>query len=74
MVSAGVLEEEEGGREERVDGSMGPRIWEGLRVSSSVPGGWIGSYSEVASRPASFRIILEPPGWESRNSGGAQWD
>lgn len=27
------------GRAERVDGSMGPRIWVGLRVSSRVPGG-----------------------------------
>lgn len=30
----------------------------------------MGSYSEVASLPASLRIILEPPGCESRKSIG----
>lgn len=59
------------GRERReaiVEGSIGPSIWAGLSVSSSVPGGWMGSYSEVASVPASFRMIFEPPGCSSRKS------
>lgn len=49
-----------------VSGSSWPRRQEGERLSSSVPGGWMGSYSSVASLPASWRIILDPPGWEGR--------
>lgn len=52
----------------RVSGSMVPSLAEGLRFSSNVPGGWMGSYSSVASLPESWRMILEPPGWEGRNS------
>ena len=47
---------------------MGPRLHDGERLFSSVPGGCMGSYSEVASCPASLRMMLEPPGWEGRNS------
>lgn len=65
IVDFGFVEEGEA----RVEGSMGPRICEGVRFSSRVPGGWMGSYSEVASWPASFKMIFEPPGWESRKSG-----
>lgn len=64
VVEAGA---EEGARE-TVRGSRGPRICAGARVSSRVPGGWIGSYSEVASVPASFKMIFAPPGCESRKS------
>ena len=46
--------------------SIAPRLAEEEREDSSVPGGWTGSYSEVASLPASLRIILEPPGCEGR--------
>ena len=49
-----------------VDLSISPRSAEEWRESSSVPGGWTGSYSEVASWPASWRMIFEPPGWEGR--------
>jgi hypothetical protein len=35
-----------------VEGSNGPRICEGESVSSRIPAGWMGSYSDVASRPA----------------------
>jgi len=45
-------------------GSTIPRHCSGLRDSSRVPGGCIGSYSSVASVPASCRMILEPPGCE----------
>ena len=62
-----------------VEESIAPSFAEGERLSSKVPGGWIGSYSSlrgvryyletvaggitnVASRPASLRIIFEPPG------------
>lgn len=52
----------------RVSGLTVPRKASGLRFSSRVPGGWIGSYSSVASLPASLRMILEPPGWSGRKS------
>ena len=52
----------------RLSGSTLPSLAAGLRFSSSVPGGWIGSYSSVASRPASLRMMLEPPGWLGRKS------
>jgi len=51
-----------------VEGSIAPRICGLERVSSRSPGGWIGSYSSVASLPASWRITLAPPGWESIKS------
>lgn len=47
----------------RVSGSTVPRKASGLRLSSKVPGGWMGSYSSVASVPASLRMTLTPPGW-----------
>ena len=50
----------------RVVGSMGPRFASGGRFSSSVPGGCTGSYSSVASFPASFNTILLPPGCDGR--------
>jgi hypothetical protein len=39
-----------------------PSFAVGGRFSSRVPGGWMGSYSEVQSRPASLRMMAEPPG------------
>jgi hypothetical protein len=56
----------------RVEVSILPSFLEGSRFSSSVPGGWIGSYSSVASLPASLRMIFEPPGWEERKSVTSQ--
>lgn len=51
-----------------VAGSIGPRLQEASRLSSRVPWGWMGSYSEVAScPPESLRMILLPPGWDGRN-------
>lgn len=50
----------------RVDSSMLPKQAEASRFSSSVPGGWTGSYASVASLPASWRMILEPPGCSER--------
>lgn len=47
----------------RVSGSTVPKRAAGLRLSSNVPGGWMGSYSSVASVPASLRMTLTPPGW-----------
>lgn len=40
----------------------GPRHWEGERFFWIVSGGCIGSYAEVASPPAYFRMMLGPPG------------
>lgn len=45
-----------------------PSLASGLRFSSIVPGGWIGSYSSVASLPASLRMIFAPPGCSERKS------
>ena len=47
----------------RVSGLTVPSLALGFKFSSRVPGGCMGSYSSVASVPASWRIILEPPGW-----------
>lgn len=53
---------------DNVSGLMVPRNASGLRLSSRVPEGWIGSNSSVASLPASWRIIWAPPGCFWRKS------
>ena len=50
----------------RVEASMGPSRHDSGRFSSSVPGGCIGSYSSVASLPASLSMMEEPPGCSGR--------
>lgn len=52
----------------RLSADTVPRHASGLRFSSSVPGGWTGSYSSVASWPARERMIFEPPGCSGRKS------
>lgn len=51
-----------------VSGLTVPSFALGGRFSSNVPGGCTGSYSSVASLPASCKIIFEPPGCEGRKS------
>ena len=48
--------------------SMSPRCFSRGRFFSSASGGWMGSYADVASLPAYFRIILAPPGCSCRTA------
>lgn len=54
--------------------SSSPRHLSFGRLSSSVPGGCIGSYAAVASCPPYFRMTLAPPGCSYTAMGAVQYD
>ena len=63
VVELGCAGEEEGGAAVEVEeGSTRPMRADFGRVDSRRPRGWIGSYSDVASRPADARMAAGPPG------------